>query len=355
MPISSLRSRAYLTFFPGPVPALARLVLGSAVVTLLAASPPASAQAQTGTQAAASDARLLFQRISSAARASNYQGTMVFRAGDLISSSRVGHYVVGEQSYESLEALDGKLQRSFRHNDTVHTLWPQSRVAVIERREPLTARATTPQAVDPLALTQYELRREGLARVAGREAEVLWMEPRDELRYAQRLWTDRATALMLRADVMGPLTGGTRVMLESTAFSSVEIGVKAQPNEVLLPLERLDGYRVLRPQQRRTSLEAEGWTLARPVPGFQLAGALQRGMNSTGSAEPVLQAVFTDGLIHVSLFIEPVRPAQVRSESQSLQGARASLTQRKGEHWLTAVGEVPLATLKLFVAAVDRR
>jgi sigma-E factor negative regulatory protein RseB len=42
-------------------------------------------------------------------------------------------------------------------------------------------------------------------------------------------------------------------------------------------------------------------------------------------------------------------------QMQAQHGATAMLTQRRGEHWLTAVGDVPLATLKLFAAALDRR
>ena len=108
---------------------------------------------------------------------------------------------------------------------------------------------------------------------------------------------------MLRADVMGQ-AGDGRPVLESTAFSEINIGVRPQPEAVLQPLRnprQLDGYRVLRPQQQRTELETEGWTLARPVPGFTLSGCVRRGMETAGEGAQVLQAVFTDGLTHVSL------------------------------------------------------
>ena len=48
--------------------------------------------------------------------------------------------------------------------------WPQARLVVVEKRDMLAAGTTTPQAVDPRALEQYELRPEGHSRVAGREA-----------------------------------------------------------------------------------------------------------------------------------------------------------------------------------------
>lgn len=317
---------------------------------------PAVVLAQASSGQATGEARAWLVRMQTAAVSANYQGTMVFSAGGGMSSSRVWHYVVGDQTYERLEALDGRQQNIVRHNDSVQTIWPQARVTVLESRDTLSPWSTTPQPIDPQALEQYELRREGRSRVAGREAAVLLLEPRDALRYAQRLWADLVSGLMLRADVLGP--GATRPVLESTAYSEVEIGVRPQPELVLGVARKLDGYRVLRPQHRRTSLEAEGWAVARPLGGFRLAGCLRRGMDSAGDDEPVLQAVFSDGLTHVSLFIEAFRPQQHRSDLQAQQvqqGATASLAMRRGEHWITAVGDVPAATLRLFVDAVERR
>lgn len=306
------------------------------------------------------DARAWLLRIHAAASGGNYQGTMVFSVGGTMSSSRVGHYTLGDQTYEQLEALDGRQQRVLRHNDVVHTLWPQSRLAVIEKRETLAAWSTTPQEVDPQALEHYDFRREGNARVAGREAVVFLLEPRDGLRYAQRLWADQSTGLMLRADIFGqaPAQGAARPVLESTAFSEIVIGVKPQPEGVLQEIRnprKLDGYKVLRPQQQRTALDTEGWALAKPVSGFKLAGCVRRGMEAGGDDAPVLQAVFTDGLTHVSLFIESFKPQRHRTEIQAQQGATSTVMLRRGEHWVTVVGDVPAATLRLFADAVERR
>jgi sigma-E factor negative regulatory protein RseB len=323
------------------------------LAALLTGLLPAGAGAQEAGATGLADARAWLSRIHAAAGSGNYHGTMVFSAGGALSSSRVWHYCVGDQTYEKLETLDGRQQRIVRHNDAVHTLWPQSRLAVVEKREAPAAWSTTPQRVDPKALEQYELRPNGAARVAGREATVFMLEPRDALRYAQRLWADQATGLMLRADIIGP--GPEQPVLESTAFSEIEIGVDPQPQAVLQALRKLDGYRVLRPRQQRTTLEAEGWVLAQPVPGFQLAGCLNRGMATAGEFEPVLQTVFTDGLTHVSVFLEPYRPQRHGREIQARQGATATVTRRRGEHWVTVVGDVPPATLQLFAEALERR
>ena len=336
-----------------------RLALFIACLLPLGALAQASDAAPAGQGALTpADARAWLTRIHAVARASNYQGTLVYSAGGLLSSSRVWHYMTGEQTYERLEALDGRQQRIVRHNTTVHTLWPQTKVAVVERRETPAAWSTTPQSVDPQALEQYALRREGSTRVAGRDAAVLLLEPRDGLRYAQRLWADQATGLMLRADVLGEPGGagaGTRAVLESTAFSEVDVGVTPQPDLILQVMHKLDGYRILRPQQKRTTLDAEGWALARPVAGFRLAGCMRRGMETAGDDDPVLHAVFTDGLTHVSVFVEPYKPQRHRAEVQAQQGATATVMVRRAEHWVTAVGDVPAATLKLFSAAFERQ
>ena len=203
--------------------------------------------------AAGDDPRSRLARMHSAAHERNYQGTMVFTTAGVVSSSRVGHFTVGDQSYERIEALDGRMQKIYRHNDAVHTLWPQSGVMVIEKRGAADARALLMQTVEPGALDQYELKPEGQQRVAGRDAEVFLLQPRDELRYAQRLWADVASGLMLRADVIN----SARQVLESSAFSEVEIGVKAQPESVLQPLRKASSYKVLRANNEPTHLDEQ--------------------------------------------------------------------------------------------------
>lgn len=304
------------------------------------------------------DARALLARMQAAASGRSYQGTMVFTTGGVVSSTRVAHFCVGDQVYERIEALDGRQRQVFRHNDVVHTVWPQKGVAVVERRWLALQLPSTTQSVEPRALDQYELKPEGRDRVAGRDAVVVLLQPRDEWRFAQRVWADQETGLMLRSDVVGP----ARTVLESSAFSEVEVDVAPQPDSVLQPIRRLDALRVLRPQLTVTRLESEGWSLARPVPGFRLAGCMRRPVDvqsaADGKAPPppeVLQAIYSDGLTHVSLFIEPFDAGRHRKPLQAQFGATHSLAMRRGDHWITAMGDVPPATLKAFVDGLERR
>jgi sigma-E factor negative regulatory protein RseB len=303
---------------------------------------------------APADARAWLARIHAAANQYNYQGVLVFSAAGVLNSSRVAHFCVGEQSYERLETLDGRPQRIYRVNDTVHTLWPLPRVVTIERRGALSGLPSNTQAIEPRVLEQYDLQPEHADRVAGREAQVMLLRPRDELRYAQRLWADKATGLMLRTDIVGP----TGRVLESTAFSEVEIGIRPQPETVTQAVKKLEGYRVLRPQHQPTRLEAEGWTLARPVAGFKFAGCVKRTLEAPeqASSAPVLQVLYSDGLTHVSLFIEPAERDRADPKIDGPQiGATGALRQRRGDHWITVMGDVPPATLQAFAEALERR
>ena len=349
---------------------LAGLVAAGAVVAQGSrpAVDPHAPTAATATSSSnpAAQARAWFVRMQAAAAKSNFQGSLVVSSGGAVSSSRVTHYALDGHVYEMLEALDGRAHRVLRHDDLVHMVWPQTQVAVIEKRTTLGAWSTTPQAVDVFALENYELRLDGVARVAGRDAVVLWSQPRDGLRYAQRFWADRESGLMLRADVLAQLQTQPQTqaqpqpdapwqVLESTAFSSLDQGLPARPQAVLQAMQPPAAYRVVRPQQQVTTLEAQGFTLLRPVPGFRLAGSVLRGMENAGKRDPVLHAVFTDGLVLVSLFVETYDETVHRGEAHNQQGATSSLSQRRGENWLTVVAAAPLATLRLFAAALDKR
>ena len=245
------------------------------------------------------------------------------------------------------------MQQIYRHNDRVYTLWPRSHVAVVEERDP--RQASLRPVIEPRAAEHYELREQGTEHVAGREAQVLLLSPRDAHRFAQRLWVDSRSGLMLRADVLGP----RQQVLESSAFSQVDIDVKAKPQSVLQPMKHLDGYRQVRPAPQRARLADEGWAFTAVPPGFELASCTRRPLDPLdggGASASVLQAVFSDGLTHVSLFIEAIDRTRHMRPLLTQVGATHTLMQPHGnDWWVTVMGDVPAATLKQFHQALERR
>jgi len=316
------------------------------------------AEAQPAASAVANeqpiDVRSWMARVQRAATTLNYQGTLVSNAAGVVSSSRVAHYCEGKQRYERIDVLDGETRQVLRHNDVTQTLWPRARVAVIEQRLAMPEFPGLPPA-DARSADAYELRVLGTERVAGYEAQVLMFKPRDAHRFAQRLWAEQSSGLLLRADVLG----ARGEVLESASFSDVMIGAKANPDVVLQAMRKLDGFRIVRPSASRTQLDAEGWSLAHPVPGFQLVGCMRRELGAleeppTSANSQVLMVVFSDGLTHVSVFVEPYDAQRHKPVATSL-GATHTVMTRSGDWWITAMGDVPMATVQLFSAALERR
>jgi len=335
-----------------------RLSIGLRLVAAVIAGTAAiwawPAQAGDVHASANADARGWLQRMHDAASLRNYQGTLVVTTAGSMSSSRLAHYCEGSQSFERIDMLDGQPRRVYRHNEQMLTLWPVLKLARTEQRDAIAVFPAVLSGSIEQLFERYDMLAEGSDRVAGLDTEVFLLRPRDEHRFAQRLWAERRSGLLLRADVLA-LDGH---VLETTAFSEVTIDVKAQPDSVRAPMKNLDGYRVLRSAPKRAALGAEGWRLNAPVPGFKQISCLKRRLEANGDADhavapDVLQAIYSDGLTHVSVFIEPLRGERQHAGTAAV-GATQSLMRSMGSHWVTVMGDVPMATLNQFAAALER-
>jgi sigma-E factor negative regulatory protein RseB len=316
--------------------------------------PPVPPQS-TASGESAGDLRGWLVRIHDAAARSSYVGTFVNSTGTSVVSTRVDHYCEGKNTLERVDALDGEPRSMLRVNDEVRTLWPRYRVAVIE---PVDPRASFPSLVsgsEKHIPDFYELHVQPMERIAGHDADRLLLKARDDSRFDHVIWADHATGLLLRVDVQD--AGRT---LESSGFSDVNIGVKPDAAAVYAELHRADGYRIVKPVIEHTKLEAEGWVVQTAMlpPGFQALDCVRRALNMPGDSAgqaKVLQAIWSDGLTHVSLFIEPFQPQRHVNEGLTVIGATHTLTRRVNDMWLTAVGDVPRPALDQFMRALVRK
>jgi len=201
----------------------------------------------------------------------------------------------------------------------------------------------------------YNLSLTGEDRIAGHEAQVMLLQPRDAHRFGQRLWAEKGSGLLLRADILGP----NGDVLESASFSELALNVRPQLESVLGPMRKLDGWQVLRRIHVRARLEEQGWSLSSPVAGFREISCIKRALQAAGREQDdmgeVLQTIFSDGLTHVSVFIEPFNADRHLRAMHASVGATHTLMRRQGDWWVTVVGDVPVATLKMFAAALERR
>jgi sigma-E factor negative regulatory protein RseB len=287
-------------------------------------------------------------RMQRAALERNYTGTfVVVTDGGAASGSRIWHACGQDEHIERIEALDGPPRTIFRRNGEMRTFLHASHTAVIE---PLTGSTPFAGAVPALAGKLdlwYRAERQGRQRVAGHEADVVLLRPRDALRYGYRVWSERRSGLVLRLQTV-QADGRVR---EQASFLQLDLDAPVSLTELARAMDDLEGYRALTPAPQRKLQDAErAWTLREPVPGFALQGC------RAPQAQPrTMQCSYSDGLASVSLFIEPVRPGTAVAGARWSAGATQALARPlDADTWLTAVGEVPLDTLVLFADRLVR-
>src|SRR5690606_11877343 len=114
------------------------------------------------------------------------------------------HVVDGDVEYERLEVLDGSPREVIRKDDAVWCVLPERKTVITDRAGD-TVQRTFPARL-PLKASRiaenYNVTREHVARVAGRDAQLVVLDPRDGLRYGHMLWSDLETGLLLKASMV---------------------------------------------------------------------------------------------------------------------------------------------------------
>lgn len=311
--------------------------------------PPVAAQA--GADHRSVDAWLV--RMHEASKRRAYVGTVVVTDGVNMASARIWHVCDGTQQIERVVTLTGAPRTTFRRNDQVVTFLPQSMVVLTEHRESLGLFPNLLRAGGAMVGQFYQSRLAGHERVAGLEADVVLIEPRDRFRFGYRVWSDQNTGLVLKLQTLN----GDGQVLEQVAFSELQLDAPVSLQKLARMMGNTDGYRVERVESAPTTALSEGWSIASPVPGFQSVSCKKRPVvPPNGSApETAMQWVFSDGLATISLFVQPFDPGRQPPEGTTALGATHTLTRRHGTWWITAVGEAPLPTLAAFVQGLERR
>lgn len=319
----------------------------------VATAPPAAA-------AALADARSLndwLMRMHQASTNRSYVGTFVVSAGGNMSSAKIWHVCEGKQQVERVETLTGAPRSIFRHNDQVVTLLPNHKVARSEKRESLGLFPEMFQSADSRIANFYKFRQEGVERVAGVDADIVMLIPKDNLRFGYRVWTERKNGLVVKLQTLD-IDGK---VLEQAAFSELQLDAPVKMDKLIQMMGRLDGYRVEKPVLIKTSASAEGWELKTPVAGFNAMSCYKRPVSATTGtadqavAEGPLQWIFSDGLASVSVFVEQLDRQRHLQESSLSLGATQTMTRQLDAYWITLVGEVPLTTLRLFASGLERK
>ncbi|ACB63500.1 MucB/RseB C-terminal domain-containing protein [Burkholderia ambifaria] len=323
-----------------------------AAALLSVQSLPASAQQPDDPVATRKGAAEWLDRIQQAAQQQSYEGTFVYQRGGYVQSSRIAHVASRDGEFERIETLDGKPRKVLRHNDELYTFVPERKLCVVERRQTRDSFPSLLGAGGDHVMSVYDAKLLGKDRVAGLDAQVVELVPKDAYRFTYKLWSDARTGLLLRSQTLDAADH----VLEQIAFSQVQTGgTSGDKAAIAAGMRNLSGWTVVRPPVATVDMEAQGWQIAPNVAGFRKIREVRRPMAARDAGDPPIpvdQAVFTDGLATISVFIEPAEK-NTRKEGAGSTGATHVLVKRRGDYWITVLGEVPPATLQQFAAAIE--
>lgn len=285
-------------------------------------------------------------RMHDASRQRNYIGTFVVSSSNgSMSSARIWHACDGVRQVERIEALSGERRSTFRRDEEVLTFFPETRTVRSERREAL---GLFPELLKPdeTAIPEfYKAKRVGSDRVAGFDADIVQVLPKDALRFGYRIWSEKKSGLVVKLQTVDE---AGRV-LEQAAFSELQLDAPVRMDKLAQMMAVPEGWRVEKSDAVKTTAAAEGWGLKTPVAGFKPTGCYKR------TAEGIVQWIFSDGLASVSLFVEEYDRQRHVQEGSFASGATHTVTRRVQDWWVTAVGEVPPQTLRAFSLSLERR
>ena len=299
--------------------------------------------------ALAQDAPSWLGRAAAAARQLNYTGTIVNQHGGRVETSRLVHIIDVQGEFEKLNNLDGPAREIIRSQGEVRAYYPDAKIVRIEPRTFRNAFPSLSPQQQKTLIDFYEFRKAESGRVAGLDVQAWVFEPRDGLRYGHKFWADAATGLLLKARI----TNEVNDVVEQFAFTDLSVGghidrSMARPTWPAVP----PNWQVREIGPGDIELRETGWLIAKAPPGFS---KIVEGFRTLrGKRAPVAHLVFSDGLVAVSVFIEPLSNAP-HPAGLMQQGGTNVYMRQFDDHFVTVLGEVPAATVRQMANSVAHR
>jgi len=195
----------------------------------------------------------------------------------------------------------------------------------------------------------YDFRVLGEDRVGGRPVQVVVFDPKDGLRYGHRFWSDARTGLLLKARVVNERGDG----VEQFAFSDLTINAPIDRSMVAPSWPSVPpDWQVLQNAAGDVVPQDTGWVVTRVPPGF--AKIVEGYRKLRGRPERVAHLVFSDGLVSISVFVEPLM-ASSSPAGVLRQGGLNVFSLKQDDYLITVMGETPGATVRQIAHSVMHR
>ncbi len=278
----------------------------------------------------------LLVRASKALQEKNYQGRFTYEFGSTLETLEIVHVVKDGVEYERITHLNGP-EREFLRNGRKHDC--------VTTGGFLLRGGLIPHVGGTISLAQnYHFYIRGRDRIAGREAEVVQVVPKDEYRYGMTLAVDTVSGLPL----MSLTTVSNKSAIERFQFIDLAVDGAISTEELSPVADQyalLDGAKI---PCSKLSQTLPIWSAEWVPPGFVLSQATA---NEEGDV-----LTYTDGIASFTLFIEPLANGTDFKQGMARRGATialmTSVAAAQRQVGVILVGEVPVATAQQVVSSV---
>jgi len=311
---------------------------------------------------AAEDPRVWLEKMNDALESRNYDGTFFHLSNGRIETMRVVHRVRAGRVVERLQSLDGPGREFVRNNDELTCYLPDQHTVLVEPRPDRGPFLGALPRFGADTSEYYRLEALPDARILGRNAHVIAVNPKDQFRFGYRLWLDEKTAMPLKTQ----LCDSHGEILEQILFARLDMPENIADSE-LAPAVKTDGMRWVRqgPTQDVASAGLAGFRASELPPGFKLT--VEGKQTIGGTSAPASHLVYSDGLATVSVFIEaqptpegadaaaslkPDAPSPPPMQGLARVGSGYAFSTVVEGHPVTAVGEVPAQTVEFIAHSV---
>lgn len=285
------------------------------------------------------EVRVWLQRMVNAVHSLNYDGTFVFLQNDQLESMQIVHTADHNGEKERLVSLNGVAREVFRDNASVTCIAPDVKsVSIGNRIGGGGFRAVFSVDISQLS-DYYDFHLLGEERVAGRQAQVVAIIPKDAYRYGYRLYLDTEHALPLKTDMLN-VSG---VSISQLMFTQLQ--VHSSSREIAeISLEGKEYYQWVqqKPMQTVSDRQFSGWFFSDLPKGFDIT--LHSKRKAGKQAREVDHFVLSDGLASLSVYVETADEIGLRGGST--MGTVNAFGNIQSGYQITAVGEVPPMTVE---------
>ncbi|WP_439862922.1 MucB/RseB C-terminal domain-containing protein [Pseudomonas antarctica] len=290
----------------------------------------------------ADEAQDWLTRLGRAEQQQSFDGTFVYERNGSFSTHNIWHRVQDGQVRERLLQLDGSAQEVVRVDGQTQCV-SGTLVAGLGN-----SRGASSRTLDPQKLTKfYELAVIGKSRVAGRNAVIVSITPRDQYRYGFELHLDGETGLPLKS----LLLNDQGQLLERFQFTRLNTS-KAPTDHDLQPSSECTPIALTNSKAPEVPA-TQTWHLDWLPAGFQLTNSVSR--KDTHTKSTVDSLMYDDGLARFSVFLESTEGASV-TETRTQLGPTVAVSRRlntvDGEVMVTVVGEIPVGTAERIALSV---